>query len=320
MLVLYPAIKPYRQHSIAVDDLHTVYIEECGNPDGLPVLVVHGGPGSGCNRDMRRFFDPELYRIILFDQRGSGRSTPHAELKDNNTGKLLEDMEQIRHELGVDQWLLFGGSWGATLSLLYAQKHPDLVKGMILRGTFLCRQEDLDWLYRDGANRVFPDKWKALFDLIPDNEREDILTAYHRLLNGENDLLRMSAAKAWASWEAHCSTLSTCNKLMNSFNDPHLALSMARMETHYFVNKGFIEENQILDNMDKISQVPAIIVHGRYDMVCPLENAYALHQKWVSSQLRVIREAGHSSTDQGIIDALIHATQDMADRFQASAS
>ena len=320
MLTLYPAIKPFHQFSLDVDDIHQIYVEESGQPDGLPVLVVHGGPGSGCDRDMRRFFDPEIYRIILFDQRGAGRSKPHVELQHNTTEHLLEDMEVIREHLEIDQWLLFGGSWGATLSLLYAQKNPDRVKGMVLRGVFLCREQDLIWLYRDGANRIFPDKWQALYELIPKNEREDIILAYHRLLNGDNELMRMSAAKAWSSWEAHCSTLTTCNKLIKSFTDPHRALGMAQIETHYFVNKGFIQENQILDNISEISHIPSIIVHGRYDMVCSLDGAYELHKKWVASQLHVIREAGHSSTDLGIQDALIHATQDMADRFQPAVS
>ena len=316
MLTFYPDIKPYRTQFLNVDAIHTLYLEESGNPNGIPVLFVHGGPGGGCGRHDRCFFDPEKYRIILFDQRGSGRSTPHAELENNNTQALIADMEKIRESLGLDRWLLFGGSWGSTLSLLYAEAHPERVLGLVLRGIFLCRERELKWFYQGGAAHLFPDYWEDFLAQIPEDEREDMIAAYHRRLTSTNELAQMAAAKAWSLWEGHCSTLRPCPEVVEDFGDPHKALSLARIEAHYFVNKVFIEENQIIRDAGRLAGIPGIIVHGRYDVVCPLENAFHLHRAWPDSDLHIIRDAGHSSREPSIVDALVRATQDMAFRFQ----
>lgn len=312
MLVLYPELKPYKRHQLKVTDLHDLYLDESGNPDGIPILFVHGGPGSACDYSSRRFYNPEVYRIITFDQRGCGRSTPHASLENNDTGSLIADMEAIRTHLKIEKWVLFGGSWGATLSLLYAQAYPNRVLGMILRGIFLCRQIDLDWLYVSGASRVFPDKWSEFVGHIPEAERDDLVSAYYQRLTGSDELVRMAAAKAWASWENHCSRLRPSADLLKNSTKPHNALAISRIETHYFINKGFIEENQILRKIDALKNIPAKIIHGRYDMVCPLDNALALHDAWPASELYIIRDAGHSASEPGIVDALIRATQDMS--------
>lgn len=309
---LYPSIKPYKSHNLAVDGLHTLYVEESGSLEGIPVLFVHGGPGAGCSQEDRRFFDPEKYRIILFDQRGSGRSTPHAELTDNTTQHLIDDMEHIRKHLGIEKWMLFGGSWGSTLSLLYAQQFSNRVLGMVLRGIFLCRQQDVDWFYQFGASQVFPDYWQEFEALIPVAERDNMVAAYHKLLTGDNDLAKMNAAKHWSLWEGRCATLRPNPNVVDTFSNIHLALSLARIEVHYFQNKSFVAENQIIDNMESLHGIPATIIHGRYDMICPLENALALHQAWPDSELHIIREAGHASRDPGNVDALVRATDDMA--------
>ncbi|MFM1897463.1 MAG: proline iminopeptidase [Pseudomonadota bacterium] len=312
MLVLYPEIKPYQRHQLKVSDLHDLYVDEAGNPRGIPLLFVHGGPGAACDFSSRRFYDPDVYRIITFDQRGCGRSTPHAELTQNDTASLIADMETIRQKLAVDKWVLFGGSWGATLSLLYAQAHPERVLALILRGVFLCRSMDLDWLYRQGASRVFPDHWLDFSGHIPEAERGDLLNAYHQRLTGSDDLVRMAAAKCWVSWETHCSRLRPNPDALSKSTLQHNALAMSRIETHYFINKGFIGDNQILDNMSRIEHIPGKIVHGRYDMVCPLDNAMSLHAAWPAAELHIIRDAGHSASEPGIVDALIRATQDTA--------
>ena len=317
MMSLYPLIKPYAEHRLSVASPHCLYIEESGNAEGIPVLFVHGGPGSGCDARARSFFDPLRYRIIAFDQRGAGQSTPHAELQGNDSGALVEDMEQIREYLGIEQWLLFGGSWGTTLSLIYAQAHPERVLALIMRGVFLCRQQDLHWLYQQGASRIFPDYWEDFLRPVAVAERGDLLAAYYRLLTGSNELTRMAAARAWSLWEGRCSTLRPDSDLLAHFNTPHTALAMARIEAHYFVNKGFITENQILQQMDTLAAIPGIIVHGRYDMVCRLDNAQALHNAWPGSELHIVSAAGHSSSEPGITDALIRATRDMADRLEA---
>lgn len=312
MQTLYPEIKPYSRHDIKVDDIHTLYVEECGDPDGVPVLFVHGGPGAGASRHDRRFFDPEKFRIILFDQRGSGRSTPHAELENNTTQYLIEDIETIRNQLDIEKWLLFGGSWGSTLSLLYAQAHPKHVTGLILRGIFLCRENDLQWFYQSGAHHVFPDHWQDFLKPIPDEERHDMINAYYAKLTGDNELAKMAAAKAWSLWEGRCATLRPSPEVVSKFADPHMAVSLARIEAHYFVNKAFIEENQIINKASSLEGIPGIIVHGRYDMVCPLDNAMSLHKVWHDSELHIIRDAGHSSHEPSIVDALVKATNAMA--------
>lgn len=309
---LFPDIKPYGHRQLAVEPPHVLYVEECGTPEGIPVLFVHGGPGGGCSPKHRCFFDPMEYRIVLFDQRGCGRSTPHAELSRNRTDALIEDMEAIRIELGIDKWLLFGGSWGSTLSLLYAQRYPERVLGLVLRGIFLCRRQDLLWFYQDGASHVFPDYWQGFVAPIAPADRGDMMGAYYRLLTGSNELARMGAAKAWSGWEAQCATLKPDNQLYEQFTDPRVALALARIEAHYFVNDAFLEPNQILANADKLRGIPGVIVHGRYDMVCPFDNAFALHEAWPGSDLQIIRDAGHSALEPGITDALIKATNRFA--------
>ena len=316
MLMLYPEIKPYATHKMPVDAPHVLYVEESGNPQGIPVLFVHGGPGVGCDARNRCFFDPERYHIILFDQRGAGQSTPHAELNLNNTQALLADMEHIRRQLAIDQWLLFGGSWGSTLSLLYAQMHSQRVLAMILRGIFLARQCDVDWLFQAGANRLFPDYWEDFVKPIGNLNNEDNVGAYYQLLTGDNEVARMAAAKAWSGWEARCATLRPSLEVVQHFVNPHIALSLARIEAHYFINKCFIAENRILDAIHELNGIPGTIVHGRYDAVCPLDNAFELHRRWQQSELHVIRDAGHAASEHGITDALIRATRRMADRFE----
>jgi proline iminopeptidase len=315
MQLLFPEIRTYATHLVAVDELHTLYVEESGNPQGLPVLFVHGGPGAGCSANDRRFFDPERYRIILFDQRGAGRSTPHAELQANTSAHLVADIEAIREHLQVPAWVLFGGSWGSTLALLYAQAFPERVKAMILRGIFLCRQEDLHWFYQSGADRVFPDYWEDFQAVIPAEERADMMAAYYQRLTGPNEIAMMAAAKAWSTWEGRCATLRPNPDVVQHFAEPHRALALARIEAHYFVNAAFIAPGQLLAQADRLTGIPGVIVHGRYDMVCPLDNAFALHRAWPESELQIIRDAGHSSQEPSIVDALVRATNAMALRF-----
>jgi proline iminopeptidase len=316
MFILHPELKPYNRHRLKVSETHELYLDESGNPDGIPVLFVHGGPGGACNASSRRFYDPQTYRIITFDQRGCGRSTPHGDLSENTSKELVADMEAIREFLQIDTWVLFGGSWGSTLSLLYAQAYPARVQALILRGIFLARQCDLDWLYKDGANRIFPDCWNDFVHAIPDSERGDLLQAYHSRLLGEDELARMAAAKAWSAWEGSCSKLRPSSDALAEFTKPHNALALSRIETHFFINKCFIKENQLLENMEEIKDIPGIIVHGRYDMVCPLNNATALHKQWPASELHIIRDAGHSASEPGNVDALIRATQEIGSKLQ----
>ena len=316
MLKLYPAIKPYVKHHLDVDHPHVLYIEECGNPSGVPVVFLHGGPGAGCHTSHRQFFDPDVYRIILFDQRGSGLSRPHAMLEDNTTPDLISDIEKIREFLEIDQWVVFGGSWGSTLALLYAQAWPERVSGLILRGIFLCRDQDVQWFYQDGASHVFPDYWKDFIQPIPLVERGDMIKAYYKRLTGEDELARMAAAKAWSVWEARCASLRISKSLVNNLGDPHTALSMARIECHYFINNSFIEPGQVLSDIDQIRHIPTVIVHGRYDMVCPVKQAFDLHDVFPEAALKVIADAGHSAFEPGIVDALISATRSLGSSLQ----
>ncbi|MDH5180449.1 MAG: prolyl aminopeptidase [Gammaproteobacteria bacterium] len=316
MEILYPDIRPYKTHTLAVQSPHVLYIEESGTPTGIPVLFVHGGPGSGCEEYHRCFFDPEVYRIILFDQRGSGKSTPHAELEHNTTQALVEDMEAIREYLGVTKWVLFGGSWGSTLSLVYAETHPERVLGLILRGIFLCRPREIEWFYQTGADRIFPDLWQDYLKPIPEDERDEMVPAYYKRLTGEDEVARMAAAKAWSIWEGRTATLRQNKNVVNHFGNPHTALSLARIECHYFYHNSFLEENQILRDAHKLNGIPGVIVHGRYDIVCPVESAWDLHQVWPEADFQVIPDAGHSATEPGIVDALIRATRKMANRLK----
>jgi proline iminopeptidase len=313
MQTLYPDIKPYACHKLAVDDIHTLHIDESGTPSGLPVLFVHGGPGAGCDASARCYFDPNLYRIVTFDQRGCGRSTPFASLENNTTWHLVQDIERIRERLGIDKWLLFGGSWGSTLSLAYAQKHPERVLGLVLRGIFLCRPQEFHWFYQEGASRLFPDYWQDYLAPIPPAERGELMQAFYKRLTGEDQIAQMQAAKAWSCWEGRTATLRPNPEVVERFHER--ALSIARIECHYFVNDAFLEPDQLLRDMHKIAHLPGIIVHGRYDVICPLDNAWALHKAWPNSELQIIRDAGHSAGETGIVDALVRATTQMARRL-----
>nr|WP_059390786.1 prolyl aminopeptidase [Pseudomonas toyotomiensis] len=315
MQTLYPEIKPYARHELAVEQPHVLYIDESGSADGLPVLFIHGGPGAGCDFASRRYFDPALYRIVTFDQRGCGRSTPHASLENNTTQALIADIERIREHLGIDKFVLFGGSWGSTLALAYAQAHPQRVHGLILRGIFLCRPQEFSWFYQEGASRLFPDYWEDYVAPIPVEERGDLMQAFYKRLTGTDQIAQMHAAKAWSTWEGRTATLRPNTQVVERFSEAHRALSIARIECHYFVNDAFLEPNQLLRDMPKIAHLPGIIVHGRYDAICPLDNAWALHQAWPNSELQIIRDAGHSAAEPGITDALIRAAEQMARRL-----
>lgn len=312
MQLLYPEIKPFARHELPVEPPHVLYADESGQRDGLPVVFIHGGPGAGCDSLSRRFFDPSVYRIITFDQRGSGRSTPHASLENNTTAHLIADLEVLREQLGIDKWVLFGGSWGSTLALAYAQAYPERVMGLILRGIFLCRDQDIRWFYQEGASHIFPDYWEDYLSLIPEEERGDMVAAYYKRLTGDDEICRMHAARNWSIWEGRCATLRPSAQVVDRFSEARRAYSIARIECHYFINQAFLNPDQLLEDMSKIAHLPGIIVHGRYDMVCPLDNAFALHQHWPGSELQIIRDAGHAASEPGIADALVRATQTMA--------
>jgi proline iminopeptidase len=309
---LFPEIKPFRSEHLPVDEIHTLYLEEVGNPDGIPALFLHGGPGAGCEPYHRRFFDPERYRTVLFDQRGAGRSTPHAELRNNTTWELVADIERIREHLGIDKWMLFGGSWGSTLALAYAQTHPERVSGLILRGIFLCRPHEIQWFYQQGASRVFPDFWEDFVRPVDPAERNDLLGAYHRLLTGPDEVRRLAAAKAWSVWEGRTATLLTDERVASHFAQAHVALSMARIECDYFMNDAYLGPDQLIEGASRLAGIPGIIVHGRYDLICPLENAWELHKAWPGSELAVIADAGHSAAEPGTRRRLVAATQQFA--------
>lgn len=313
-LSLYPPLPARRVYRLAVDS-HSLYIEEVGHSRGLPVVFLHGGPGAGLEPYHRRFFDPERYRVVLFDQRGCGRSLPHGALEANTTQDLIDDMERIREYLEIDRWVVFGGSWGATLGLAYAQSFPDRVLGLILRGVFLCRPRDIHWFYQDGASRVLPDYWEDFVAPIPPDQRGDLLRAYHRYLTGADEVQRMAAAKAWSVWEGRAATLIPNPRVVDHFADPMRALALARIEAHYFVHDAFLGPNQLIAQASRLHAIPGVIVHGRYDMVCPLEQAYALHEAWPQARLELIAQAGHSATEAGIVDALVRATREMAERL-----
>lgn len=305
MEFLYHEIEPYKTHYLKVSDLHEIYIEEVGNPLGVPVVFLHGGPGAGVSSFHRRFFDPNYYRLILFDQRGAGKSKPHAELRQNTTPDLVEDIEKIRHFFNIDTWLVFGGSWGSTLALCYAIKHPLAVKALVLRGIFLCRPKELQWFYQEGASYVFPEAWETYRDFIPKEEQNHFIKAYYKRLTSENTQERMRAAKIWSTWEAATSKLYTDENMIKSYSEDFFAEAFARIECHYFINNIFMDsENYILDNITKIENIPGIIVQGRYDMVCPTLSAWELHKAWPNSHLHIIPDAGHSLTEPAIAKKL----------------
>jgi len=308
---LYAEIEPYDSGYIRVSPVHELYYEQCGNPDGKPVVFLHGGPGAGLIPDYRRFFDPEAYRIVLFEQRGAGRSKPHASLDDNTTWHLVSDIEQIREHFGIDKWLVFGGSWGSTLALAYAETHPGRVTGLVLRGIFLCRPKEIRWFYEDsqGASAIFPETWEQYARLIPEHEQHDMINAYYRRLTSDDAAIRLEAAQAWSLWEASALRLLPDQKMIDDFTEPEKAVALARIECHYFMNNCFFNtDNYLLEHVDRIRHIPAVIVHGRYDIVCPFMNAWDLHRAWPQPTLKVIPDAGHAATEPGIADALVRAT------------
>ena len=306
---LFPPIEPYNHGWLSVGDGHEIYYEESGNPSGKPCLFVHGGPGGGASPAARQFFDPDKYRIVLFDQRGCGRSKPHASIEANTTWHLIDDIELIRETLGIDRWLVFGGSWGSTLSLAYAQSHPERVTELVLRGIFLLRAQELQWFYQHGASELYPDAWQHYLAPIPDAERHDLISAFHSRLTSEDPEVRLSAARAWSVWEASTSFLIQNEDFMAQLDEPEAALAMARIECHYFVNGGFFESpNQLLDAVDRIRHIPCVIVQGRYDVVCPPTTAWDLHRAWPEADFKLIANAGHSAFDPANAAALIEAT------------
>ncbi|MBC7740685.1 MAG: prolyl aminopeptidase [Bdellovibrionaceae bacterium] len=305
----FPEIKPFQVDSLKVSALHTLYVEQCGNPNGRPVLFLHGGPGGGINSDHRRFFDPEHYRIILFDQRGSGKSIPAAELKENTTWDLVSDIEKIRNHLQIKDWIVFGGSWGSTLALAYAITHAAVVKGLILRGIFLCRPSEIKWFYQEGASQIFPDAWETFYNYIPATERTDLVKAFHKRLTGENEAVRLQAARIWSQWEAATSRLFVDPKSIAEFEEPTLALQFARIECHYFMNNAFFEtENYLIEHISRIRSIPCVIIQGRYDVVCPARSAWDLHKSWPEAEIHIIADAGHAAGEPGIRSQLIAAT------------
>lgn len=315
MRELYPPIEPHHTEYLAVSDRHQLYVEQAGNPEGTPVVFLHGGPGGGINPNYRQFFDPQRWRIVLFDQRGCGKSLPHAELGDNNTWALVSDIEKIRAHLNIEQWTVFGGSWGSTLALAYAQAHPDRCRGLILRGIFTLRQREIAWFYQEGASYLYPDAWEHYLAPIPAAERDNLVAAYYRRLTGDNVEERLTAARAWAVWEASTSKLVQDPSLLNHFSTDEFALAFARIECHYFVHRGFFDaDDYLLRQVHRIRHIPGVIVQGRYDVVCPATTAWELHRAWPEAKFVMVQEAGHSAMEPGITSALIEATDEFARR------
>ena len=307
-LNLYPKIKPYDSGFLNVDE-HQVYFEQCGNPNGKPAIFLHGGPGGGGSEDVRRFFNPDLYRIVVFDQRGCGRSKPHGCLENNTTWDLVSDIENLRNKLGIEKWLVFGGSWGSTLSLAYAQAHPGSVSEIVLRGIFLLRKEELHWFYQDGASRIFPEAWSGFLEIIDEDKRDNLMSAYHKIFTSDDKQKRLIAAIAWSRWEAATSSLSYKPSLVEEFSDPEFALAFALIENHYFINKGWFKtENQLIENIDKIRSIPSVIVQGRYDVVCPMKTAWELSESWPEAEMIIAPSSGHTAFEKEITHALISAT------------
>lgn len=312
---LYPVIEPFDQRMIEVGDGHSVYYEQCGNPDGIPVLVCHGGPGGGCSPAMRRYFDPAVYRVILFDQRGCGRSKPHASVEYNTIWHLIADMEMIREELGIDFWLLFGGSWGATLALVYAQTHPERVRHLVLRGVFLMTQRELDWFYGGGAGQFWPELWERFKAMIPADERSDLIRAYHKRLFSGVHHEEVKYARAWSAWETALASIESRGSSSYSGTGEY-ARAFARLENHYFINGGFLgESEQILANTDKLRAISGTIVQGRYDLICPPRSAYELSRRWKKSELRMVGKAGHAMSEPGITSELVRTMNMLPLRF-----
>lgn len=318
MLPLFPEIRAFNSEHLAVGEGHRLYLEQSGTAGAIPVVVVHGGPGVGCSEQQRRFFDPERYHIILYDQRGAGHSEPHAETRANTSAELVEDLERIRKHLHIDEWVLFGGSWGSTLALLYAQRYPRHTLGLILRGVFLGRESEMEWLYRNGAARYFPEEWDRFIEPVNGKIGHELIEAYYRLVHGNNDLARVSAAKAWARWEAITSTFRPNQQSLDHLTSTHVALSLARISTHFFRNRCFLEDNQILNHASRLAGIPGYIIHGRYDMICPPDQAWELANRWPDVELDLIREGGHSASEATMTDALVRATEQLAHRLENS--
>ncbi|WP_110666643.1 prolyl aminopeptidase [Salinicola halophilus] len=311
---LYPPIEPRESGHLQTPEGHRIYWERCGNPTGKPVVFLHGGPGGGCGPVHRRLFDPERYDVLLFDQRGCGRSTPHASLENNTTWDLIADMERLREMIGADRWQVFGGSWGSTLALAYAETHPERVSELVLRGIFTMRQRELDWFYKDGARNVFPEKWARLVEILPSARHDDVITAFHERLNGDDPDRQLEAARHWSVWEGETSRLTPVDASA-SHADARFALAFARIENHYFTHKGFLEsDDQLLRQASRLSGIPGVIIHGRYDMVCPLRNAWDLKQAWPEAELEIIEGAGHAFSEPDIQRALVRATDRFATR------
>ena len=311
---LYPPIEPFKHGYLRVSDVHELYYEECGNPAGKPAVFLHGGPGAGSDRRARQFFDPLHYRIVVFDQRGCGRSRPSASLIENTTWHLVADIERLRKHLGIERWLVFGGSWGSTLALAYSEAHPERVTELVLRGIFLLRYAEIRWLYQHGASEIFPDCWEAYRDIIPVDERDDYLRAYHQRLTGTEPRAALEAARAWSVWEASTSFLHSNLDNIRKWSEDQFALAVARIECHYFVNRGFLRsETQLLDDVPRIRHIPATIVQGRYDIVCPARSAWDLHRAWPEADLRIVPDAGHSAFEPGNVHELVSAT----DRYRS---
>ena len=315
MKTLYPEIEPFDSGMLKVSDIHEIYYERVGNPDGIPVVFLHGGPGGGLIPMYRQFFYPEDYHVVIFAQRGSGRSRPHAELRENTTWDLIADIETLREKFGIDKWYVFGGSWGSTLSLAYGINHPDRCLGLILRGIFLTRKKELDWFYQYGASEIFPDFWERYRDAIPEEERGDFMAAYHKRLTSDDEQIRLAAARAWSTWEGATSKLFPDQDLVDHWEGEHEALSLARIESHYFVNGSFFpSDNYLLENVDRIRHLPVVIVQGRYDVVCPMTSAWELHKALPEAEFIVVPDSGHSVSEKGITAALI----DAMDRFRTA--
>lgn len=314
---LYPEIEPFNTGMLRVSATHEMYFEECGNPQGKPVVYLHGGPGAGCSDDFRRYFDPQAYRIVLFDQRGCGRSKPHASLVDNTTWHLVSDIEALREHCAIEKWQVFGGSWGSTLGLAYAQTHPERVTELVMRGLFTLRRSELQWFYQDGASHVYPDFWEGYVAPIPLDERGDLMAAYYKRLTGDDEIARVECARAWALWEFSGLSLWPDPKRHADLDSGQFTLAFARIECHYFVNGGFFDpDDQIIQNLHKIKHIPAVLIQGRYDMCTPVRTAWDVHKAWPEADFRLVGDAGHASSEPGIVHELICAT----DRFAVSVS
>ena len=307
---LFPNIEPFNTFHLPVSDLHTIYVEESGNKNGKPVIFLHGGPGGGVDPKYRRYFNPDKWRIIMFDQRGCGKSTPFAELKENTTWDLVDDIEKIRNHLSIDNWVVFGGSWGSTLSLAYSQTYPNSCKGLILRGIFLVRKKEIDWFYQEGANNIFPDRWESFLAPIPVEKRDNLMQAYYEILTGDDHSKKIEAAKAWSTWEGSTVRLMQDENFISDFSDEKFAEAFARIECHYFMNNcWFNSNNHLIENVDKIRHIPGVIIHGRYDIICPVVQAWDLHQVWPEADLHIIPDAGHSIFEEGIKDKILEYTE-----------